>query len=169
MPDGFICTPDIRDGERLQGFAADWTEPAGSVGRSSYRWKLVGNAVSVPAAAWIGSVLNLAPGRLPTAVKPLGSTGSWPDAAYGRSGSRYEVASSTWPLAKKAESLVSFLKYPPKALSERATAGFYKRLISGSLRYPAEFAAALEHHLGPYPLGIPLQRERANQIELFPL
>ena len=50
--DGSITTPDIRDAERLQGFEADWTEPAAEVPgvRRSHRWKLVGNAVSVPVA-----------------------------------------------------------------------------------------------------------------------
>ena len=42
--------PEIRDTERLQGFPADWTLPAldGGRVRSGHRWKLVGNAVSVP-------------------------------------------------------------------------------------------------------------------------
>src|SRR5262249_45526194 len=58
-----IVTPDIRDAERLQGFPAGWTLPAtGYDVRSGKRWQLVGNAVSVPVANWIGSRL-LSPGE----------------------------------------------------------------------------------------------------------
>ena len=35
----------------LQGFPADWTRPAEAVARSSHRWKLVGNAVTVDMAS----------------------------------------------------------------------------------------------------------------------
>ncbi len=57
--DGSITTPDIRDAERLQGFDADWTLPALAVEgvRRGHRWKLVGNAVSVPVARWVGQRL----------------------------------------------------------------------------------------------------------------
>ena len=57
LPDGRFVTPDIRDAERLQGFAVDWTRPAETVRRRSFRWKLVGNAVSVPVAKWVGDRL----------------------------------------------------------------------------------------------------------------
>ena len=58
--DGSISTPEIRDAERLQGFEADWTQPAiGEQGvRKGHRWKLVGNAVSVPVARWVGERLT---------------------------------------------------------------------------------------------------------------
>src|SRR5213076_10234 len=54
MPAGEIVTPSLCDVERLQGFETDWTKPAEKVVRPSLRWKLVGNAVSVPVAAWLG-------------------------------------------------------------------------------------------------------------------
>ena len=168
MPDGLICTPDIRDAERLQGFPPDWTEPAGAVGRASHRWKLVGNAISVPAAAWIGSVLNQRPGSLPESAKEFGSSGSWPDAAYGKAGHRRVVVCSSWPTAVKSKSLATFLKYPPKPLSERATLGFYKRLTGGSLRYPPEFGSALEQHLGFTPPRASFPGGHDAQLALFP-
>lgn len=151
MPDGRICTPDLRDAERLQGFPPDWTKPAESVGRASHRWKLIGNAVSVPAAEWLGSVLSREPGAEPPVTGPLPNDRSWPDAACGKDGKRWEVASTPWPVARRACSLESFLRYPVKPLSERATLGFYRRLTSGSLRYPDEFRAALEKHLARDP------------------
>ncbi|MEY4551587.1 MAG: hypothetical protein RL685_7782, partial [Pseudomonadota bacterium] len=58
LPDGRVVTPDIRDAERLQGFAADWTLPAQTAVRRGQRWKLVGNAVTVDVAAWIGERLR---------------------------------------------------------------------------------------------------------------
>src|SRR5207249_4279742 len=60
MPDGRIVTPDIRDAERLQGFTADWTSCAvdNPEKRNGPRWKLVGNAVSVPVAEWLGRRLR---------------------------------------------------------------------------------------------------------------
>ena len=59
MPDGRIVLPDIRDAERLQGFDPDWTEPAEvTTRRKGARWKLVGNAVNVPVAQWVGQRLN---------------------------------------------------------------------------------------------------------------
>lgn len=168
MPDGSICTPDLRDGERLQGFRADWTKPAEDAGRASYRWKLVGNAVSVPAAEWAGSVVNGEPGCLPSATKLLATKGSWPDAAYGSKGIRREVPCSSWPVARKPESLVDFLKYPVKPLSEKATLGFYKRLTGGSLRHPREFRLALERHLGKLSNGrMHVQESHPSQIPLF--
>jgi DNA (cytosine-5)-methyltransferase 1 len=54
LPSGEIVTVGLRDAERLQGFPADWALPAESVSRRSMRWKLVGNAVSVPVAKWLG-------------------------------------------------------------------------------------------------------------------
>ena len=168
MPDGRICTPDIRDGERLQGFEADWTEPAVSVARSGYRWKLVGNAVSVPAAAWIGRTLNQRPGDVPNETWELGATGSWPDAAFGKGGEHRELSCSSWPVMSDTEPLAAFLKYPTKPLSERATLGFYKRLTGGSLKYPREFGLALENHLGFKPASIAPPSPPSLQIPLFP-
>ena len=50
MPDGRLIKPDIRDAERLQGFPENWTKCA----EMQARWPLVGNAVSVPVAEWLG-------------------------------------------------------------------------------------------------------------------
>lgn len=57
LPDGSAITPDIRDAERLQGFEADWTKPTETSSRPSLRWSLVGNAVTVPVAEWLGGRL----------------------------------------------------------------------------------------------------------------
>ena len=46
----------------MQGFPANWTLPAAGEGRRSYRWKLVGNAVTVDVAEWLGRRL-ISPGE----------------------------------------------------------------------------------------------------------
>jgi DNA (cytosine-5)-methyltransferase 1 len=146
FPDGRIVTPHIRDAERLQGFEPDWTQPAERAGRSSARWRLVGNAVSVPAAAWIGKLLSDPEGTVLQAPR-TDFTGSWPSAAYGFRGRRRAVNVSEWPVRSPAKPLDQFLEHSPKALSERATQGFLSRLTKSSLRYPVAFLRALEAHV----------------------
>lgn len=147
MPDGRIVTPDIRDAERLQGFEAGWTEPALAVSRPGFRWKLVGNAVSVPAAKWIGTRLEQGPVAVDLRVKTFDQATKWPVAAFGGPGQRaFAVDISMWPVAMPRVPLSKFLEHEPKLLSYRATAGFVARLRSGSLHFPQEFLAALDRH-----------------------
>ena len=145
FPDGRVATPDIRDAERLQGFEPDWTLAAVTCGRPSARWKLVGNAVSVPVAAWIGEKLHSLSGEASTHLGELMGK-RWPDAAWGEAGRRFEIDVSSWPRAVRSPSLESFLSFPPKPLSKRATSGFYGRLTKSSLSYPESFGDALENH-----------------------
>lgn len=146
LPDGRIVTPDVRDTERLQGFPADWTLPAVGATRASARWKLVGNAVSVPVPRWVGGLLANGSTFSPPPCKPL-TSGSWPNAAFGSLSGRFVVDVSEWPSRTPSEPLSDFLTYLPNLLSERASKGFLSRLTRSSLRYPAEFEAALEEHL----------------------
>lgn len=149
LPDGRVVLPSIRDGERLQGFADDWTLPSNEVARPGHRWKLVGNAVSVRTATWVGQCLA----RLPDASKidvttfdmPVGR--SWPSAAYGApGGSRAAVRISKWPRSESQVHLADFLDVGASDLSLKAVTGFINRLTSGSLRYPDEFLWALRAH-----------------------
>lgn len=147
MPDGRIVTPDIRDAERLQGFEADWTAPALKVSRPGFRWKLVGNAVSVPAAEWIGRRLMAGPAAVDLRVKTFDAEKKWPIAAFGGPGQKaLAVDVSMWPVAKPRIAMSQFLKFEPKLLSYKATAGFLARLESGSLHFPHEFLVALRKH-----------------------
>jgi len=146
FPNGQIVTPDIRDAERLQGFDEDWTIAAADISRGRHRWKLVGNAVSVPAAAWVGRALSQGePGTIEAPA--LARKRSWPTAAFGSREGRFQVDFSEWPVRVATDSLEEFLRYPGKPLSERATAGFLRRLKASSLRYPPEFGESLERHL----------------------
>lgn len=149
LPHGEIVTPSIEAAERLQGFNSGWTEPALRVVRSGYRWKLVGNAVTVDAAEWLARRLLAAKANEEAAIaaipQPLGT--AWPKAAYGSRDGRYAVDVSEWPELKPRRSLLSVLGNDRAPLSERATAGFLKRFSSSSLRKPDGFVRALQAHL----------------------
>ena len=147
MPDGEVVTPDIRDAERLQGFRPDWTKPAERVARPGMRWRLVGNAVSVPAAKWLGGRLAEPGAAKLENVRPVGVGGKWPDAAWNVGDGRFTHDCSAWPKNYKRQHLHEFLKEAPKPLSQRATAGFLARTKKGSLNFPPGFLDAVESHL----------------------
>ncbi len=144
LPDGRVIKPDIRDAERLQGFDADWTISA----PERLRWSLVGNAVSVPVANWLGKRLKK-PGRhdagrdLEWPSKP----GSFPRAARFDGTRRSAVDISSFPVWKKREPLEQFLRYAGTPLSVRATAGFLSRAEASSLRFVPGFLDRIRAHL----------------------
>jgi DNA (cytosine-5)-methyltransferase 1 len=147
LPSGRVVTPEIRDAERLQGFDDDWTLPAQEINRrAGTRWKLVGNAVTVNVAEWIGQQLR-APGEYDASCDTELTRGSpWPAAAWNMGEGRFRSFASRWPVALEAEPIAQFLKYPAADLSARATAGFLGRLRNGSLAYPEWFESVLERH-----------------------
>ncbi len=148
FPDGRFATPDVRDAERLQGFPADWTRPAEVVGRPSYRWTLVGNAVSVPVAHWFGRLLKDPPGAPPPDAVELHCHSPWPKAAFGGPRSaRFAVNVGSWPVVWPQRHLHEFLRFGPKPLSRRAAAGFRNRLLKSSLFRPVEFDRALTNYV----------------------
>jgi DNA (cytosine-5)-methyltransferase 1 len=157
LPDGRIVTPEIRDAERMQGFEPGWTEPALKVSRQGFRWKLVGNAVSVPVAQWIGTRLQNGSSAVDLRVRTFDQATKWPVAAFGGPGQRaLAVEISMWPVASLRVPLTQFLHYDPKPLSYKATTGFLSRLRSGSLHFPQEFLAALERHAERMRTQLPL-------------
>jgi DNA (cytosine-5)-methyltransferase 1 len=145
FPDGRFVTPDIRDAERLQGFPANWTKPAEKMGRPSYRWTLVGNAVSVPVARWIGRrMLGHQAVRLTAPTVELHRDSPWPRAAFGEPGvGRFAVEVGSFPVLRARRHLHEFLNFEPAPLSRRAADGFRKRLMRSSLSRPEEFDEAL--------------------------
>jgi len=148
LPSGVAITPDIRDAERLQGLPADWTKPAEGVGRASFRWSLIGNAVSVPVAAWLGKRLKK-PGRHdPARDRRLPANGRWPRAARFDGGSRSAVDINEFPEFLDRPHLADYLDHAGKPLSTRATRGFLERTERGSLRFVPGFKERLRAHLG---------------------
>jgi len=146
LPSGEIVTVGLRDAERLQGFPADWTLPAEKVARRSMRWKLVGNAVSVPVAKWLGQRLAR-PGRFEErAVMPLFPGTRWPNVAWNVGDGRFTTNLSMWPVRRKAKLLHDFIG-ETEPLSPRATAGFLSRTRKSSLRFAPGFLEAVQRHL----------------------
>ena len=131
----------------MQGFDADWTIAAERVTRKGHRWKLVGNAVTVEVAEWIGRRL-MSPGQYdPAGDLPLRGSSSWPRAAWNLGQGRFSAEISAYPVHRVPQPLVEFLRFPAEPLSPKATAGFLSRCRTGSLRFPAGFLDALEGHL----------------------
>jgi DNA (cytosine-5)-methyltransferase 1 len=149
MPDGGIVTPEIRDAERLQGFPVDWTRPAVESGsaRQGARWKLVGNAVSVPVFRWIGRRLG-EPGTYGGLnERELGQGDRWPKAAWGSRGRAFEVQVSAWPEQHMYRHLDGFLAYPTSPLSLKATQGFLRRAEASRLHFREGFLDAIRTHV----------------------
>lgn len=144
----FVGMIDIRDAERLQGFPQGWTDyfDAGIEARQSFRWRLVGNAVSTKLSEWVGKRLDQPKvARFDTA--PLDRTKAWPDAACGNAGGTCAVRVSRWASNVKQKPLSSFLKHDLKPLSRRATEGFLRRTADCSnVVYSEVFLASLKKH-----------------------
>lgn len=147
FPSGLIAKPDLRDAERMQGFPEDWTLPAERIAKRGARWKLVGNAVTTNAAAWIGKRLRN-PGEYdPTGDVELGKSESWPIAAWNVGDGRHRAQLSTWPIHVVPTPLENFLRYETQDLSVKATAGFLSRAKTAKLRFPGGFLDAVRAHL----------------------
>ncbi|MCK6425178.1 MAG: DNA cytosine methyltransferase [Burkholderiaceae bacterium] len=149
LPDGRLLRLGIRSGEQLQGFEADWTLPAQAAGRPAARWGLVGSAVSVPVARWIGQRLAQ-PGRYdPARDQPFPVTGRAPRAARFDGRRRQAVQIGPDPLGRRPAGLLTVLAADPDAepLSLRATRGFLSRTRRARLRFAPGFIAAVEQHL----------------------
>lgn len=144
----FIGTLDIRDAERLQGFRAGWTRPGDDNGLlERRRWRLVGNAVSLPVAEWLARRL-LEPGEYDGSKDvELDAVGTWPAAAWGSKGRKWAVPISPWPVRERYRGLSSFLRYPTVPLSARAAAGFHIRALESSLKFEDGFLEDVAHHI----------------------
>jgi DNA (cytosine-5)-methyltransferase 1 len=143
-----LHTPAIQDAERLQGFPADWTETAADNGGRGSRWKLIGNAVSVPVAEWVGERLRYDRGEWDEddlTEQPV--TGRWPVAAWGQGKRAYSVPVSTWPRRERLRRLGDFIAHETTPLSHRAASGFYARTQRSGLRFAEGFLDAVRQHV----------------------
>jgi len=147
LPSGRIVKPDLRDAERMQGFDAAWTEPAETVAKRGSRWKLVGNAVTVGAAEWIGKRLCRPGDYDSTGDLPLAGGSPWPTAAYNVGEGRLRAELSKWPLKITSQPLQAFLRFETEDLSVKATAGFLSRARVAKLRFPSGFLETVAAHL----------------------
>lgn len=145
---GLTGTPCIRDGERLQGFSAGWTDV--SLGseplRLGRRWSLVGNAVSVPVSTWLGRELA-APVKDREAPKgqPHVDGRPMPTAASGAASTILAHDVSLHVTEKRHTAIREFLQEPLTPLSARAINGFLKRVDEGIMRLPEDLLLNLRH------------------------
>jgi DNA (cytosine-5)-methyltransferase 1 len=147
MPDGEVGTPDINDAERFQGFPEGWTIDAARDHKATLRWKLVGNAVSVNAAEWLGKKLRCPHSYDSNGDLPLNRDKTWPNAAWSMGKGAFASKASAYPADYKAPALDVFLSHKLKPLSHRATSGFLSRAKKGNLRFPEGFIQTLERNL----------------------
>lgn len=154
LPSGDVVTPDIRDAERLQGFPTDWTKSAETVARPSIRWSLVGNAVTVPVAEWLGRRLTEAGRHLSERDSLLSEESRWPRAARYDGHRRYRVEINAFPVWKDRPALAEFLKFEGKPLSVRATTGFLARTERSTLRFATGFRERVRRHLDRMRAGV---------------
>ena len=147
LPTGRIVTPSIEAAERLQGFPAGWTSHLRKIGHEKYRWKLVGNAVSVPIAEWLGNQIS-SPQQYDDKDDTVLMTGEpWPIASWNVGYGRYKSTVSENPIKVRRGRLSAFKTSDWPDLSKRALSGFLDRARRSSLRYPPEFLKALENGL----------------------
>lgn len=143
-----LVTPGINTAERMQGFPKDWTRAASKLQRGQgARWKLVGNAVTVGVAEWLGRNLANPKSWSSDCSRPLPDGHRWPSASWGARGQRFAVDVSMWPVRRKYKHLSSLMGDDYVPLSHRGAAGFLDRLSRGNLRTPDGFRADVEQHV----------------------
>lgn len=144
-----IVTPTIEHGEVLQGFARGWTQPAAADPTvRHHRWKLVGNAVAVPVAAWIGGRLTEPGAFTPASPREFQVDRAWPAAGWGAAGRAWTADISKWPehlpYTHLADIVTAETAIP---LSHRAAVGFLRRLEESRLRLDPAFVADVHLHI----------------------
>jgi DNA (cytosine-5)-methyltransferase 1 len=143
-----LVTPSVEDAEALQGFSRGWTAAGETQRQKGARWKLVGNAVTVGVAAWLGRRLA-DPGEYDEAeAEPLNDGDRWPTAAWGHDRRRWRSYVSTWPEVGPYTHLRDALdENNVVPLSYRAAAGFFERTQRAKLRFDQEFILAVKRHV----------------------
>jgi DNA (cytosine-5)-methyltransferase 1 len=143
-----IIVPSVEDGEELQGFERGWTAAVDGIRSAGARWKLVGNAVTVGVAEWVGQRLLL-PGTPLGEDVLMGRSGSWPAAAWGEAGQAWEVRGlSEFPIHRPYRHLLEAVDASGATpLSYKAAAGFLSRAAKAKLRFDANFIQDVAEHV----------------------
>lgn len=151
-----LVSPNVEEAEALQGFPRGWTDVVTGTRRSlGTRWKLIGNAVTVGVAQWLGERLAR-PGEMEATARRLTAEDKWPMAGWGANGRRFAVDVSMWPQRLPYDHLGTVVDLSDaEPLSARATAGFYERLCRGGLKVaPRQFRTDVADHLASYGLSM---------------
>jgi DNA (cytosine-5)-methyltransferase 1 len=142
-----LVTPSVEDCERLQGFARGWTSVCDGPRSDGVRMKLVGNAVTVGVARWLGDRL-VRPGAPAAELTPLNSGVSWPSAACGDGSARMIVRISEFPRHEPYSHLTEIVDVDAaRPISHRGALGFLTRTRRATLRFDPDFIADVEDHV----------------------
>jgi DNA (cytosine-5)-methyltransferase 1 len=143
-----FVTPGLGDGEALQGFERGWTGAVEGTRSRGARWKLVGNAVTVGVAEWVGHRLSQ-PGDPLGEYEEFEPTRAWPTAAWGDQGGRWKVNGlSEFPVREPYQHLLDTLRLQDATpLSHRAAAGFLSRTERAKLRFDPDFIVDMKEHV----------------------
>ena len=147
LPSGRVVTPTIEAVERFQGFPSGWTLSLRAQRAERHRWRLVGNAVSVPVAEWIGRRLDHLGTYDARNDSKLKENERWPKAAWNMGDGRMSAVVSEYPVYRRRGRLSAFATDKWPELSTRALRGFVTRARNGTLRYPQGFLDELEKEL----------------------
>jgi DNA (cytosine-5)-methyltransferase 1 len=152
-----LVTPGIEDAEALQGFPRGWTALADDVNRrNGPRWKLVGNAVTVGVARWVGDRLA-EPGEV-LADDGEWDRATWPAAAWGAKGMVRTVRASEYPRLAPYKHIRDIVDCnSARTLSYRGARGFWSRLEPTKLGAFPGFREAVAEHVeltDPNGLGL---------------
>lgn len=145
LPDGRLVRIALGDAERLQGMTAGATQPAGGDGA---RWRIVGNAVALPIAEWIGGRLACHGRLADVRERPMDAAPrTWPKAARGGPGTpRMRVEIGALPFWRDRLPISAFIG-DAQPLSARATRGFLARADRGRMNFAPGFLDAVRAHL----------------------
>ncbi|MFS8084250.1 MAG: DNA cytosine methyltransferase [Acidobacteriota bacterium] len=142
--DGEVLMPSLLGCERLQGFPADWTHAANPTGGTKDpRWRLLGNAVSVPVAQWVAERIKNPGIVLELEQVPSAEWQRWPDAAWNVGEGRVGVTATDRPAVVDSLSISELRDGSWTRLSNRALNGFIARASGGGLWMPEGFLDAL--------------------------
>lgn len=142
--DGEVLMPSLDACERLQGFPSGWTSVSVEIDvRRGLKWRMVGNAASVPVAKWVAQRIKSPGNVLDLEIFALDGRRRWPNAAWNVGKGRFGVAASDKPISTKRRSISKFRDSTWTRLSERALSGFIARAAEGGLTMPDGFLDAL--------------------------
>ena len=145
----FSC-PGITDAERLQGFSQNWTAPVSDAGLPNRaRWRLIGNAVSVPIARWIGTRIKaFEAGKFDASELAETRHTRRPNIAWGGPGrpARQTYLECEGPAKSKQAPISEFSFKTATPLSLRAASGFLERLVQSPLQTERAFRIDLARY-----------------------
>jgi DNA (cytosine-5)-methyltransferase 1 len=144
---GSFLTPGISDAERMQGFPSGWTAVGAlKTKKKRGRWKLVGNAVSVPVVEWIGrGISGSKEAEYETPVSRTFTKSA--NAAFGGKGQSQSYFSFGHEGSDSPDigSLENFSLIDATDLSARAASGFLSRIEKSNLKTHPNFIPDLRN------------------------